>query len=262
MSLILEALRKSEAERRRGQTPDLLTEALPVAPVVRGRNPNWIMLLPVIGAALITLLLVMWWLRPTSQSITRGDTANNASIRDTSAASTDAASLPLSPAKAQPQPSLAPPVIQPPAPAATASALKPPAVAPPVAATTDAPAATTPNRTPSPATMESKPALPTSAQIASIGQPAPPSSPATTPVFASPDAPLKLSDLSTGDREQLPTLKVSMHMWSPDAGNRFAIIDGMRVNEGDRVGEATIEAIRQDSVMLLWRGRQIRLPIR
>jgi general secretion pathway protein B len=140
--------------------------------------------------------------------------------------------------------------------------LKPPASAPPVAATTDAPAATTPNRTPAPATMEPEPALPTPAQVASIEQPAPPSTPATAPVFASPDAPVKLSDLSAEDREQLPVLKVSMHMWSPDAGNRFAIIDGMRVNEGDRVGEATIEAIRQDSVMLSWRGRQIRLPIR
>ncbi len=256
MSLILEALRKSEAERRRGQTPDLLTEALPVAPAVRGRTPNWIMLLPVTGAALITLLLVMWWLGPSSQPITNGDPANDASANDVSAASTEAGSLPLGPAKAQAQPSLAPPARQPPAPAATTSSLKPPA-----AATTDSPTAPIRNRTSAPARMEPEPALPTSAQVASIEQPAPPA-PATTPVFASPDAPLKLSDLSTEDREQLPTLKVSMHMWSPDAGSRFAIIDGMRVNEGDRVGEATIEAIRQDSVMLSWHGRQIRLPIR
>jgi general secretion pathway protein B len=110
--------------------------------------------------------------------------------------------------------------------------------------------------------MEPEPALPTPAQVASIEQPAPPSTAATASVFASPDAPVKLSDLSAEDREQLPILKVSMHMWSPEAGNRFAIIDGTRVNEGDRVGEATIEAIRQDSVMLSWRGRQIRLPIR
>jgi general secretion pathway protein B len=31
MSLILEALRKSEAERRRGESPDLRTELPPVA---------------------------------------------------------------------------------------------------------------------------------------------------------------------------------------------------------------------------------------
>lgn len=262
MSLILEALRKSEAERRRGQTPDLLTEALPVAPVVRGRRPNWIMLLPVIGAALITLLIVMWWLRPSAEPITSGDAANNAAIRDTSAAGTGAASLPLGPAKAQSPPGLAPPVIQPPAPAATPSALKPPAAAVPVAATADTTVASAPNGTSSPATTEQKPALPMPAQVASIEQPTPASSAAATPVFASPDAPLKLSDLSTEDREQLPTLKISMHMWSPEAGSRFAIIDGMRVNEGDRVGEATIEAIRPDSVMLSWHGRQIRLPIR
>ena len=64
MSLSLEALRKSEAERRRGQTPDLLTDAIPVAPAARRAPPNWTVLLPVIGAALITLLLVVWCLRP------------------------------------------------------------------------------------------------------------------------------------------------------------------------------------------------------
>jgi hypothetical protein len=53
-----------------------------------------------------------------------------------------------------------------------------------------------------------------------------------------------------------------MHMWSPDAAQRFAIIDGARVNEGDRVGDATVEAIEQDGVMLAWRGRRIRLPLR
>lgn len=80
--------------------------------------------------------------------------------------------------------------------------------------------------------------------------------------FASADVPLKLSDLSAEDRQQLPALKVSMHMWAPDAGNRFAIIDGTRVNEGDRIGDALIEGIQRDSVMLAWRGRHIRLPIR
>ena len=103
--------------------------------------------------------------------------------------------------------------------------------------------------------------MPSPAQVASLEPPPAPAS-TNTPAFASPDAPVKLGDLSSEDRAQLPTLKVSMHMWSPDAGSRFAIIDGTRVNEGDRVGEATIEAIQQDSVMLSWHGRQIRLPIR
>ena len=51
-------------------------------------------------------------------------------------------------------------------------------------------------------------------------------------------------------------------MWASEATNRFAIIDGTRVNEGSRVGQATVEAIEQDAVVLSWRGRRIRLPIR
>jgi general secretion pathway protein B len=257
MSLILEALRKSEAERRRGQTPDLLTDAMPVAPAARRALPNWTVLLPVIGAALITLLLVAWWLRPSAEPVSHGDAANGASASDASARAPEAAAPPLNPATVRAQPSLTPPVMQPSVPAATATK----AVALPANPTTEPPTATARNRT-SPAATEPQPALAMPAQVASAGQAGTAPVLADAPVFASPDAPVKLSDLSAEDREQLPVLKVSMHMWSPDAGNRFAIIDGTRVNEGDRVGEATIEAIRQDSVMLSWRGRQIRLQIR
>jgi hypothetical protein len=66
--------------------------------------------------------------------------------------------------------------------------------------------------------------------------------------------PLRLADLSSEERQQLPALKVSMHMWAPAAGDRFAIIDGTRVNEGDRLGDATVESIQNDGVMLAWRG--------
>lgn len=59
MSLILEALRKSEAERRRGNTPDVAME-LPPAPLrVRSATPAW--LWPVIVAAIVTVALA-WWL--------------------------------------------------------------------------------------------------------------------------------------------------------------------------------------------------------
>ena len=258
MSLILEALRKSEAERRRGQTPDLLTDAIPVAPAARRAPPNWTVLLPVIGAALITLLLVVWWLRPAAEPVSNRDAVREASTDDR-AVDESAAPPPPNTATVQPQPSLSPPVIRSPAPASAPATPTPPAAAPSVAMAPSPTTATT--RAPAPVAAEPKPALPSPAQVASLEPPPPPAS-TNPPAFASPDAPVKLADLSSEDRAQLPTLKVSMHMWSPDAGSRFAIIDGTRVNEGDRVGEATIEAIQQDSVMLSWHGRQIRLPIR
>jgi general secretion pathway protein B len=265
MSLILEALRKSEAERRRGQTPDLLTDAVPVAAATRRAPPNWTMLIPVIGAALITLLLVVWWLRPSAEPVSNGEAARDPSVAGATTAAHELAANSPSATSSRTQPSLSPPVSGQSAPAA----LTPPVATPTSPATTasirepaTAPAAApAPAPAPAPVAVEPKPALTSPAQVASLEPPPAPAS-ANPPAFASPDAPVKLADLSSEDRAQLPTLKVSMHMWSPDAGSRFAIIDGTRVNEGDRVGEATIEAIQQDSVMLSWHGRQIRLPIR
>lgn len=61
MSLILEALRKSEAERRRGSTPDVAMELPPTAlPRARG-NPGW--LLPATLLAMLTLAAAWWWLQ-------------------------------------------------------------------------------------------------------------------------------------------------------------------------------------------------------
>ena len=59
MSLILEALRKSEAERRRGNTPDVAME-LPPAPLrTRNTTPAW--LWPLLLAAIVVVALA-WWL--------------------------------------------------------------------------------------------------------------------------------------------------------------------------------------------------------
>ena len=59
MSLILEALRKSEAERRRGSAPDVAMELPPVA-VARARaTPAW--LLPAVLLGAIALLAAWWW---------------------------------------------------------------------------------------------------------------------------------------------------------------------------------------------------------
>lgn len=61
MSLILEALRKSEAERRRGSTPDVAME-LPPASLPRVRaNPPWMLSAVAIGA--LALIVAWWWSR-------------------------------------------------------------------------------------------------------------------------------------------------------------------------------------------------------
>ncbi len=58
MSLILEALRKSEAERRRGVAPDVAME-LPPASAARTRAmPAWVLPVVLLGAI---MLLAAWW---------------------------------------------------------------------------------------------------------------------------------------------------------------------------------------------------------
>jgi general secretion pathway protein B len=257
MSLILEALRRSEAERRRGQTPDLLSDATPVAPTAatatRHRNAS----IAVAAAALATLLLLAWWLRP---ALVEPATSPTASEPTVPAVVSPPASLPLQPRASAPVTTAATGAVT----TASVAPLAPPPVASPRPRPPSAVAATPDN--PEPASVASVASV--AAAVVPAPLPAPtrvvsePPSTTAQPSFTSPDLPLRLSDLSSDERQQLPALKVSMHMWAPDAADRFAIIDGTRVNQGDRLGEATVESIQNDGVILTWRGRRLRLPIR
>ena len=64
MSLILEALRKSEAERRRGEAPDLRVELPPHAPAKRGM-PRAAWLAGGSVAAVLAAAIVWWQVSPT-----------------------------------------------------------------------------------------------------------------------------------------------------------------------------------------------------
>ena len=73
---------------------------------------------------------------------------------------------------------------------------------------------------------------------------------------------LSLGELDADTRNALPPLRLSMHLWNEDPGRRFVIIDGQRLVEGDRVGEAAVVRIERDGVLLEWNGRGIRVPVR
>ena len=98
MSLILEALRKSEAERRRGSTPDVAME-LPPVPVARARaTPAWV--LPASVIAVVALLAGVWW----SQRDTGGDTATQAAASPVDEPVIDAPAQPVVVARAATSP--------------------------------------------------------------------------------------------------------------------------------------------------------------
>jgi general secretion pathway protein B len=231
MSLILEALRKSEAERRRGQAPGLHTE-LPPLPVARARGiPWWAWTVP----ATMALLGALWLARSTMPAVVpRNDATIDATVAP---APREAAPLPAV-QRLVPAPT---PVARIPAAAPTPVTAAPPAA--------EVATSTPPARMPAAASMPSLP-LP------------PPPAPADDGIAASDPGVMSLSDLAPESRKALPPLKLSMHMWNDNPAQRFVILDGNRLGEGDRIGQAIITAITRDGVVLDWNGRRLKLSIR
>ena len=222
MSLILEALRKSEAERRRGLPPDLHAELPPTPPARRRAPPRWGWFL-----AAIAVLALAWWLSGRDEA---GPPARVSAPGPV--ASTQRADRTL-PAEALP--------------ARTPTA---PTPSPPVATRAE-PATPTITVPASPSRPEPQPPAPLAT-----------TAPATAASPPDPGRVLSLGELDADTRKALPPLRLSMHLWNEDPARRFVIIDGQRLVEGDRVGEAAVVRIERDGVLLEWNGRGIRLPVR
>lgn len=258
MSLILDALRKSEAERRRGQVPDLRAELPPIIHATaapRRRWPLWF----AGSAALLAATALAWsqWAsrQPAPMSVSMSTrTTVSAPVVEPIAThrAPEPAPAPIA-VTAQPAPSRAPTTapIQAAEPAAPARDEPRLAAEPAQPASLPAPAPAPPPSPPAPATNETPGPAPVPAQASLAARMSPPAS-----------DPVRLGDLSPGEREQLPALKISMHMWGPTPTQRFAIIDGTRVGQGDRVGDAVVEEIAADGVVLNWHGRRVSLPLR
>lgn len=131
MSLILEALRKSEAERRRGEAPDLLrAEPARAATAISPWRP-WLLAVPV----LLGVAWLAWWLRGTQSP---DATNSRARARATPAAATADAIAPV------PAPMPAIERLQPPPPAATPAPVRESTARPVMAAPGPAAPSTTP----------------------------------------------------------------------------------------------------------------------
>jgi general secretion pathway protein B len=242
MSLILEALRKSEAERRLGSAPDLLT----TMPVLRMSAPRrqW----PVATAGAVLLLAVLasiwWWTRiaPPPRVAVVAPSSQVAVGHDANAIATNVVhrDVPQTPVTARMTrtPMIAPPM-------ADASRVATPAH---VVAVPSAPPTATPHAAIEP--VQSSTATPVPAPV----MPA-------APTFAAEPALLSLADLSADERNGLPALKVSMHVYADDPTHRFMIIDGQRVGEGARLADGVVLVrIRRDGAELDVRGRRLLLP--
>jgi general secretion pathway protein B len=283
MSIILDALRKSEAARRRHQAPELFAEMHERAPAPRAPVgwPRWAM---VGGVALGVgaLAFAVWFAsRTTTPDIDPREAADvDATPSVDSAANVDptgddSASAPPVEAHAPPfeapNGSSAPQMPMP----ATQAGHAPPVVPP--SAVADAPAITT--TTPASAAPSVAPSV--AAPLPAPPRAAPPASTPTTtgsrdaaaaapvvetppPAFRSPgnETPMALSDLDAETRKQLPPLKLSMHMWHDVPMQRFVILDGRRLREGDVIGDVVVQRITRDGATLSWRGTALKIEWR
>ena len=268
MSLILEALRRSEAERRRGQAPGLFVEQVALPSRRRAKTPAWAWAMAV---ALVVVLAAWGW----REFGGRTEPASPAA---------DAGASPpvVAPARATD------PVAEAARATTEADTNEPFAVArdeldrgsPQEAVSTDPdlrPTAPEPASLPAPRTSSNLARNPLAeAQTPpDRAQTAPPpagivaASPAAAPVPAAiapePTAPAeealpRLSELGADERSRLPPLKLSMHVYADEAAQRFVILDGKRLREGDHAGDGiVVEAIRRDGLVLSVHGRRLLL---
>jgi general secretion pathway protein B len=226
MSLILDALRKSEAERRRGKSPDLFA-GLPTP--TASRRPELLRLWPWFALAALGLVAVsVFWIAREADAPAVVESAQRVAADDQSAT------------------------------------MEAPVESPPPAGTTPAPTAQPMQASaPPPAVVpQAAPANAVAAPMPSI--PPPPAAVAPTmpePVAENPAESLPpIAVLTASERASLPPLKLSMHVWDSEPAKRFAIIDGHRLGEGAVVGSGVIEEIRRDGVVLDIGGRRILLP--
>lgn len=220
MSLILDALRKSEAERRRGEAPGLFTALpTPVARASRQASPwPWL-----VALAILAFAALAWWFWPTPP--------------------VEVVAIPVKPLPAPIASTPAPPVPEvvapPPSSRRTPGPIEADQLGPDL------------RRGDELVQRLPLPSVPTAPPVDT-----PPPAVAEPPLEALPT----LATLAPAERATLPPLKLSMHVWSEAPNARLAIIDGQRVMEGSTIGESIVAEIRRDGVVLEVHGRRYLLP--
>jgi general secretion pathway protein B len=252
MSYILDALRKAEAERERGNVPNIHAQpafagARPSAAPVKSRM--WVVVLALAVLLVLAAALVGYLLWGRSAPNDAALASAGAGARQNAPAAVPAA-VPTTPPAAVPANVTPAPVAQ--APVATpAPATVSPTLAP--MPTTPAPvptsAAATPARKP-----RAAPALPDVAAAASLPAPAASATATNERIYA-------MAELPDNIRQQLPALAVGGSMYSSSAASRLVIINGQVLHEGERLTpDLTVQQIKPKSAVLSMKGYRFTLP--
>lgn len=226
MSFILDALRRAESERARGQVPGLHAPApLPDPAATRSARPSW-----VLWGALLLLLAgaALWWLlRPPAVMPTPA-----------SAAAAGAAAIVLPPPLAPAQPDASPSAPVPSAAVLTQAPREVPRELPP----------------PMPQVVSAPAPVPSASAPAALV-------PAASVPLAAPRV-LKLAELPADLRRDWPQLTLGGSVWSESATHRFVIVNGLLLHEGEAVSPGlVVDRIGPRSVVLRWREQRVEVPL-
>lgn len=284
MSLILEALKKSERQRQIGHAPTLAT---PMMTRRRRRSP-----LPWLVGAIVIAAGAGWWL---SRDRIVGTPAVPAQSAPAAAKSSrPAAPMTVTPPPKKPGAGAAARAAAPAGPeaklaeverAVAAAAPQVPAAAPDAAAATTAPAKSTPaaaksrqagaggsDAKASPAAAAGAPLPRTSptptgpvAAPAASAAPPPAATPPPAPVATaapSPSAGLPLLwELPYDRRKDIPKLAMSLQVYSADPASRFAIVNDERHKEGDTIADGLVlREITPEGLVLEFQGERFLYP--
>ncbi len=299
MSLILEALKKSEQQRRLGEVPSFGTPA----PLTRRRRS----LLPLLVVLILVALGVGWWFSRAPQAPVASTAATRPAPPPTTAPAATPAPAASAPRPANATANLKPVQPRPATPAANAPVAAPvlpmpttdrpgtvgPTVSMPVAsgagqphaaapkdepetgpllpkpasnATAAAPAAAKPVASANaptataPATAPANTATKPAAPAVATATPAAPAAPRARARPAAPALPL-VWELPYSTRKDLPELSLTMHLYSDVAKERFVVLQGERHVEGDELGNGVVlREITADGMVLDFKGQRFVFP--
>lgn len=296
MSLILEALKKSEQQRRLGEAPTLGSPVLSTRP----RRS----LLPLFGALIVAALGVGWWLLRTPAPVDTPVAAAPAPAAEPAVpptATNDRAKAPARPAAVNhdlpvPRRDAAAPVVHPATtppvgdrPGSVAMAPQPGAAAPGATPATrpalqSTPTAAPPHAAAPPAAKPAQPAVamaasPTTAAPANPPAPTAATAPTPAPTAATPATPPapapapaaaakpqqpalpSIWELPYSTRKDLPAISLTMHVYASVPAERFVVVKGERHVEGDDLGDGlTLREIRPDGIVLDFKGQRFVFP--
>lgn len=251
MSLILEALKKSERQRQVGSVPTLATP-----PMTRKRKRS---ILPWLMTAIAVAAVAGWWMSreemPAPTPLPAGTIASAPPL----AAAAKKPEVPMT--TVAPPPAAVVPATPPPSAAGMTEDQLAKAAALIAAA---APLNPSPSATQSPAPIAPATTPPASGAV-SPEQLAPATAALAPPVAAPPPSATaslpKLWELPYEKRKDIPALVMSLQVYAADPAQRFAIINDERHVEGDSLGEGLkLQEITPDGLIVEYRGERFLFP--